>query len=160
MIDVDQATKSRLENLKLKLGGGTNNLYAVMDRAPRQVAVVVATCAEDALSFITEIEGFEHWALANTTTRRVARSIAGEPGVVDILDFIQYPDGPTRQDKGNARSKARRERRKRVIGVITTKKCKEKFALALARHPGTCSYHYRRSRNSEPLTRRSAGKEE
>lgn len=88
-VTVDDATRSRLANVKRQAGGGTPTLYVVADRSWLHCCLVVATCAEDAVEYCM-LGGFPDWTLANTNTNRVARNVDAEPGVVTAF-AINHP---------------------------------------------------------------------
>lgn len=78
---LDDPTRSRLHRLIQKLGGGKLTLYAVAERRPTTVIVVVSTCAEEALKLIRDEVGLD-WNIGNTTTRAIQRNIDAEPSIV------------------------------------------------------------------------------
>lgn len=51
---LDDATRSRLANFVRKIGGGKLNLYAISERRPALVVLVVASCSEEALKLIRQ----------------------------------------------------------------------------------------------------------
>ena len=86
---IDDATRSRLANLKRQVGGGTPTLYVVADRSWAQCCLVVATCADDAVEYCM-LGGFPEWSLGNTVINRVVKNVDAELGVVTAF-AINHP---------------------------------------------------------------------
>ncbi len=123
---LSDADRSRLENLKHKLGGGTPGIYAIFDRKSTMVVLVVATCSEDALDLCDDIPGCEDWTLANTNCRRVMRNVVGEPEVITAYALMPAQPHPAHTRRSTwtpaERNKRRADRRK-------AKRARERAAL-------------------------------